>query len=98
MTRSVEGSSYVGRVVSAGVLAGCYPKSHNWSTDKCHYHAVQLDADGMPASVLCGKVKLESINDDATQFNKHDITCAPCLKKAEKLARDAAPRAYGRGK
>jgi hypothetical protein len=72
------------RIVAAGVLAGCYPKSHKWSEDRCLVHAVEVDAEGDLVRVLCGGVKLSSISDDSTQFDVAPVSCPKCLKKRSK--------------
>ena len=53
--------------------------------DRMLTHSCEVDADGFPVKVLCRKVKLSSICDDATQGEDAPPTCPVCLQKLAKL-------------
>lgn len=65
------------RIVSAPVAAGAYPKKF----DSTLIHAVEVDDDDTPVSVLCRRVRLESILDDASQYNREPVSCPACLRR-----------------
>lgn len=97
-SQSIEavGSQSTPKYVSAPVYASAYPKAHWKQADApTLWHCVELDADSDPVRVLCGKVKLESIVPDSSLFNTVDISCKTCLAKANHLARQGSPLAYG---
>jgi hypothetical protein len=74
-----------GTIVSAGVLAGAYPKGQKWDEHRQLWHAARIVADDWPEP-LCKKVKRRgSVNDDSTQFNLHPVTCPACLAKLRVL-------------
>jgi hypothetical protein len=66
-------------IVIASLAAAAYVKAR--TSKRCLTHAVELDAAGTPLRVLCGKVKLENILDDATQYDTHELDCNACVRK-----------------
>lgn len=66
------------RIVSAPVAGGAYPKG---KIDSTLIHAVEVDENNVPVSVLCRRVKLESILDDSTQYNIQPVSCPACLRR-----------------
>lgn len=48
-------------------------------------HSCEVDAHGFPVLVLCKRVKLESILEDATVATDEAPTCPACLAKLAKL-------------
>lgn len=67
------------RLVIAPLAGAAYVKAR--TSKRCLTHAVELDAAGTPLRVLCGKVKLENILDDATQYDTQPLDCDACVKK-----------------
>lgn len=68
--------------ISAPLAGGAYAKGLD---GKALYHCVEVDADEQPVRVLCGRVKVEHVLDDVTQYDKHDVSCKTCLAKANRL-------------
>lgn len=72
-------------IISAGVLAGAYPRSHKWDEARTLIHAARAIAGEWPEP-LCTKVKRSgSVTDDSTQWNIAPVTCPACLAKLRKL-------------
>jgi hypothetical protein len=68
------------RLVTAPLAGAAYAK--RLQTGKRPLtHAVELDADGVPMRVLCGKVRLSSVLDDATQYGVHPLDCDACIRR-----------------
>lgn len=67
------------RIVTAPLAGAAYVKAR--ASKRCLTHAVELDANGTPVRVLCGKVQLASILDDATQYDVHELDCSSCVNK-----------------
>jgi hypothetical protein len=67
------------RIVTAPLAGAAYVKARK--SNRSLTHAVELGDDGAPLRVLCGKVKLESILDDATQYDTHPLDCNACIRK-----------------
>ena len=72
-------------ILTFGVLAGAYPKSHNWDTDAILTHACEVDAQGRVTKVLCNKVKTASICDNMDGTTEAP-TCKACQAKLNKKA------------
>lgn len=69
------------RIETWDVLAGAY-LGKSPRLDSCLTHAVEVDANGDPVRVLCGRVKLENL---CQQIPEGDpITCKTCAKRAAK--------------
>jgi hypothetical protein len=67
------------RIVTAPLAGAAYIKAR--ASKRCLTHAVELAADGTPLRVLCGKVKLSSVLDDATQYDVLPLDCDACVNK-----------------
>jgi hypothetical protein len=63
------------------VAAGAYRESNPKSF---LIHLCEVDANGFPTKVLCSRVKLSSILDDACAGDENPATCTHCLAKASK--------------
>lgn len=66
-------------IASAPVAGGAYVKR---KIDSTLIHIIALNVQGEPTRVLCNRVKLESILDDRTQWNRHPVTCEACVRVA----------------
>ncbi len=71
-------------IKSFPVSAGAYRQSDPRSF---LVHACETNADGFPTAVLCNRVKLESILDDACVADEEPVDCRACLAKLRKLAK-----------
>lgn len=87
------------KVQTRGVLAGAYEggvrrRSFAWDAAKAKVkpnrmlsHAVELDDDGRPVRVLCGRVALDSMSDMGAPNDAGELdmtfppTCERCLSK-----------------
>lgn len=73
------------RIVTAPLLTSAYPKAH-WARDrKCLTHACEIADDGAVKSVLCFKVKPQSITADTTQHTQDTPTCRECVQALAKI-------------
>ena len=61
--------------------------SSSKSLDNCLTHSCEVDDQGFPTRVLCGKVKLANIVDDATMATNDTPTCPRCAAKLKALAK-----------
>lgn len=48
-------------------------------------HACEINSEGFPISVLCNRVKFDSILEDATQGKDEAPTCKTCARKLAKM-------------
>lgn len=78
------------RIVSAGVSAGCYPKSHKWDTARCLSHVVEVREDGSVIRTFC-RVKAESILADSSQYNLYPVDCPKCAGRIREMRRLRIP-------
>lgn len=69
--------NFANKIVSAPM--GAVSNARGGTAYLCH--AVELDADGSPARVLCGKAKAEHILDDYSLFDVNPVDCPVCLRK-----------------
>lgn len=76
------------RIVTAGVLAGAYRggEGRPRSGAAMLTHAVELDEQGRPARVLCGRVEIDHLADDlaGTPRELEPPSCPRCLAKWKK--------------
>ncbi len=72
------------RIVSVAVAGEAMPRH---SKAAMLWHAAELDANDTPIRVLCKRVKLEHILDDATLYNNHPVSCPQCVAAVRRLAK-----------
>jgi hypothetical protein len=67
------------RIVSAPLAAGAYGALN--SVRSALIHAVEVNDADQPISVLCRKVRVASILDDAAEYNRYPVTCPTCRRR-----------------
>jgi hypothetical protein len=67
------------KLVTVPLAGAAYIKAR--TGNRCLIHALELDDAGEPVRVLCGKVKLANVLDDATQYDRYPLDCDACVRK-----------------
>ena len=69
------------RIVSAPLSAEAYGRGRKLPSIKAaQIHAVEVDDQDDPVSVLCGKVKAISVLADSSEYNRYPVTCPRCRR------------------
>ncbi len=72
----------IGSIIAAGVLAGAYPR--NRPITSMLIHAARV-TKAWPAPLCRNVAPRESVTDDSTQWNRHEVDCPACLAKLRRL-------------
>lgn len=73
-----------GSIVSAGVLAGAYPRGYDFNRSLL-IDAARVVAGDWPEP-LCRKVaRRGSVTEDSTQWNRAPVDCPACLARLRRL-------------